>query len=377
MFGSGVLEVAIGIVLIYLLLSLICSTAREGLEALLKWRASDLERGILEMFGGEAKGAALCARLYNHPLINGLFRGDYATQKGNWWSGLPSYIPAPNFAEALISVLVRDPQAAAPPAAQQAAAPQAAQEAAAARQAAQQAAADHQAALARQAALPHQAAGAPPGTVAEQLKALAASVDAAQLLQLRAAIAALAGNDELRNGLLTLVDAAGNDMARARANIEAWFNSAMDQVSGWYKRWTQGVIFGLGLALVVLLNADTIEIGSSIARDPALRQTLIASAQESVKVRLEENKGSPEQQLAAEYRQLAKLGMPIGWDWNDPVRWPGTDPGRWLMKVIGLLGTALAISLGAPFWFDVLNKFMVVRAAVKPREKSPEEKSKD
>ena len=33
--------------------------------------------------------------------------------------------------------------------------------------------------------------------------------------------------------------------------------------------------------------------------------------------------------------------------------------------------------LGAPFWFDVLNKFMVIRATVKPREKSPDEASED
>jgi hypothetical protein len=39
--------------------------------------------------------------------------------------------------------------------------------------------------------------------------------------------------------------------------------------------------------------------------------------------------------------------------------------------------TAIAVSLGAPFWFDVLNKFVVVRSTVKPREKSQEEKSKD
>jgi hypothetical protein len=37
----------------------------------------------------------------------------------------------------------------------------------------------------------------------------------------------------------------------------------------------------------------------------------------------------------------------------------------------------MAISLGAPFWFDLLNKFMVIRSTVKPHEKSPEESSED
>ena len=39
--------------------------------------------------------------------------------------------------------------------------------------------------------------------------------------------------------------------------------------------------------------------------------------------------------------------------------------------------TAFAATLGAPFWFDVLNKVMVIRSTVKPHEKSPEEASED
>ena len=42
-------------------------------------------------------------------------------------------------------------------------------------------------------------------------------------------------------------------------------------------------------------------------------------------------------------------------------------------KIFGLFLTAFAASLGAPFWFDVLNKFMSVRGA----GKAPEEKPKD
>ncbi len=45
--------------------------------------------------------------------------------------------------------------------------------------------------------------------------------------------------------------------------------------------------------------------------------------------------------------------------------------------IAGWAITAFAVSLGAPFWFDILNKFMVVRSTVKPAEKSPPEASKD
>ena len=53
-------------------------------------------------------------------------------------------------------------------------------------------------------------------------------------------------------------------------------------------------------------------------------------------------------------------------------RWPLLAT-HWL----GWLLTAFAVSFGAPFWFDLLNRFMVVRSTVKPKEKSPEEGSKD
>ena len=46
-------------------------------------------------------------------------------------------------------------------------------------------------------------------------------------------------------------------------------------------------------------------------------------------------------------------------------------------KALGLLLTAFAISQGAPFWFDLLNKIIVIRSTVKPREKSGEQPSKD
>jgi hypothetical protein len=35
----------------------------------------------------------------------------------------------------------------------------------------------------------------------------------------------------------------------------------------------------------------------------------------------------------------------------------------WLTKVLGWFVTGLALSLGAPFWFDLLGKFMNIRGA--------------
>lgn len=50
-------------------------------------------------------------------------------------------------------------------------------------------------------------------------------------------------------------------------------------------------------------------------------------------------------------------------------------PGNFSIKLLGLLMTALAISMGAPFWFDTLNKVISIRGAGRSpteRAKSPE-----
>ena len=76
------------------------------------------------------------------------------------------------------------------------------------------------------------------------------------------------------------------------------------------------------------------------------------------------------------------MDLPIGWNVGLPKR--AVDgkvvvPAQtdWLQTLLGWLITAFAATLGAPFWFDLLNKVSVVRSTVKPREKSPDEASDD
>jgi hypothetical protein len=76
MFGSTVLEVGIGMALLFLFVRLICTAVREGAEAMLKSRAKDLKRGIREVLQ-DRQGTGITASFYNHPLIFSLFSGDY------------------------------------------------------------------------------------------------------------------------------------------------------------------------------------------------------------------------------------------------------------------------------------------------------------
>ena len=320
-FGS-IVDVIAGMLFVYLLLSLLCTALGEYIEAKLNNRAKLLRRGI-ELLLNESKGGGidLAGMLYTHGLIRPLYRD--ATQ-------LPSYIPSRTFAMALWNMATTT------------------------------------------------AAG---GGVTTDLKVV------------RGAVANLP-NEELRTALLTLIDEADGDLARARANVEQWYDSAMDRVSGWYKRRTAYTMLALGMGMAAVLNADTINIATALSRDSTLRTAVVAAAEERLDATpLPANDGQAppadadqREQAAtdavnAAYAEVASLGLPIGWVWtpandNDLRQLPGSA-GGWLLKLLGILLTGFAVSQGAPFWFDLLNKFMVIRSTVKPKEKSKEQGSKE
>ena len=170
-------------------------------------------------------------------------------------------------------------------------------------------------------------------------------------------------NDKLRRSLSALLDESGEDLEALKENVEIWFNNSMTRVSGWYKRRTQIFHLALGIILAVALNVDTILIVKALSENQTLRQSLVSQAEELAK----DPKLSAEVQAKkfGELRsQIGQLGLPIGW--SGKVN-PTTLPNR----IIGWLLTAFAISLGAPFWFDVLNKFISIRSSGRAPEEKP------
>jgi hypothetical protein len=187
-----------------------------------------------------------------------------------------------------------------------------------------------------------------------------------------------AGSEPLKDALQALLAAADGDLARLQVGVADWFNAAMDRVSGWYKRRSQIIVFCIGLVIAAAYNIDTIQVVNQLSRDSALRAALVSAAE------ARQRTGPGEAGFQQEVKVLGDLGLPLGWSFEPAGGGPLTDLRRppssvvdWVLKVLGLLLTGLAVSLGAPFWFDVLNKIVVVRSTVKPTEKSPEEPSKD
>lgn len=327
MFGLDMLDVVIGTIFVFLLLSLICTAVNEIIEGFLKKRASELALGIRELLN-DPEGNGLAKNLYEHPLVFGLFKGAYTVTGSN----LPSYIPARNFALALMDVVAPATDI-----------------------------------TTSGASCATTSSPDPETPIVNPLQSLRDSINQIQ-------------NTEVKRALLTLVDAAGDDVNKARENIENWYDSSMDRVSGWYKRRSQKIVLFLGLLVAVAMNADAIAIVRSLSENPSQRAALVAAAQNYDKPQINSNNtssdGDPLERIKKINEELPKYGLPIGWDSANSKAVPPWGL-IWLLKIIGWLITAIAISLGAPFWFDVLNKFMVIRSTVKPHEKSPEESSED
>jgi hypothetical protein len=183
-------------------------------------------------------------------------------------------------------------------------------------------------------------------------------------------------NPRLRKSLLLLIDDSEADLKKTRANVEEWFNNSMDRVSGWYKRKVQLIILLIGLVVSLLLNADSITIVRVLWTQPAVREGLAQAAQTYVQEHKDTDLKVQRDTIEAELGLLRSTNLPFGWIVAEPDASKPMDPRNlvalWrnpaelLLKVLGLVVTGAAVSLGAPFWFETLGKVVKLRATGEP-----------
>jgi hypothetical protein len=156
--------------------------------------------------------------------------------------------------------------------------------------------------------------------------------------------------------------------------LEKWFEDAMGRVNGWYKRNAQKVTIIIAVFVAFGLNASAVRIVERLDSEPKVREAVVAQAEAlSKEGKLAPGKEEASLKAAAEqasgaYRQVADLKLPLFWAGDNVPK----SPGGIISAVIGCLLTAVAISLGAPFWFDALGKLSNLRTA----GKRPEEDEK-
>jgi hypothetical protein len=186
---------------------------------------------------------------------------------------------------------------------------------------------------------------------------------------------------ELKELLRFLLRDAKGDQQVFEYKVDQWFVQVMDRVSGWYKRTTRYWLLGVGMGIAVLFNADTISIYQALSRDAALRNSLNATALSFTS----DNSGRPVAAApalpigaVAPVTSLPNTVQPthtggtgtridlarvdshtsaLGLGWSN-MHFDQMDIFMVLEKIVGWFVTALAISLGAGFWFDALRRLV-------------------
>ncbi|MCB9280658.1 MAG: hypothetical protein H6562_17330 [Lewinellaceae bacterium] len=180
---------------------------------------------------------------------------------------------------------------------------------------------------------------------------------------------------------------------KAKANFKKQYNEIMDRATGWYKRSVQFILLIIGLVIAISFDADTFKIYSNLTSNPQARQELLSLAENFVNedkisvytagadtsavadtAEVSRLKGLVDSLL---YNEIQNVPTPLGLGWQSPLSAQlkaAQDGGQkawrfYLYKIFGWIVTALAVSLGAPFWFDMLQKVIRIRnAGNKPDE---------
>ncbi|PSL46476.1 hypothetical protein CLV51_103455 [Chitinophaga niastensis] len=211
--------------------------------------------------------------------------------------------------------------------------------------------------------------------------------------------------------LQNLFEDAHHDVKQFRVNMEGWFNETMTRASGWYRKQTQTWLLVIGIGIAALFNVDSIAIARILMKDKNVREQMVQLAvsrtpaytaitdtlirknivhkdsaffRSDTSLRVFVNDTA----LIGVYAMLRNdagdaknvLGISRGCLTDSSgghkiTRCGFTHPFQqngWLIFA-GWLVTALAISLGAPFWFDLLGKVVKFRSTVPaPETASPQ-----
>ena len=186
---------------------------------------------------------------------------------------------------------------------------------------------------------------------------------------------------DLKVLLQSFVDQSGGDTATLdglRTRMENWYNAYMEEVGAWFRRKVRRFIILASVMVTVALNVDSIRLVRDLYRDDALREPLIAAAIAQVE------KGTPgapagdaAEQMKHIKRQLKEIEsfqLPLGWQVDKATgrikAGNQFNSKRILATLLGYAFTVVALTMGAPFWFQAMQRLLALRRTPKTSEAS-------
>jgi|GEM_PF-4760693 hypothetical protein len=290
MFGSVILEIAIGVIFIYLALSLLCTAINEGISGFFSMRSRTLSIW-LENFLGDRD---LIANFYNNPLIRNLVQ-----KPGK----KPSYIPSSIFSATILDNILK-------------------------------------------------VYTTIPGVTADLVNAIATSPIP----------------QNLKDTLSTLARTAENKIENLKTSLEKYFDDAMDRVSGWYKRYVNNIILAISIVICGSMNIDTIDMVKELSSNSNMRIALSSYAVQSVSTVTNQSQAVGPV-LDVINGVVTNTQIPFGWN-NLSAEIPARSNNEcwlWIEKILGIIVSAIAVSLGSPFWFNMLEQAIKL-AGIEPKK---------
>lgn len=389
MLDNVALDVVIGLIFIFLIYSLLATTINEGIAANLNLRGRKLEHAIRRMLDDgfhtehtfwsvawdilksvfyrfkkfilyfrftcpvpkETKNMSFVELFYNEPLIK--YLGE------NKISKRPSYISPDFFSKAVLKILFDK------------------------------------------------------GKSPEITACLEGLTDEEKFIHIKKGAATLTEINETRTLLLTMLDNSNEDIEVFKSKLENWFDETMHRASGWYKKQSQVITLLIGFSIAVTFNVDSIKLVKQLSRDKEAAKKMTALSVQYVESHKDSTGHLSEKHEAiaksfflradslikSDFKSANQI-IGIGWDYSDslkkfcnnklknhekciqpcvfkkiPVK-TNYQKVEFIFSnfnfrtILGYIITAIAISFGAPFWFDLLSKFVSIRGAgTKPTTK--------
>ena len=272
MFDHPIIDVGLGLIFFYVVLSLVASAVQEWIASLFALRSKNLWLGVQNLIGN-----IYAQKVYEHPLVKNLSKKNK----------LPSYIASGTLSAVLLEVIAKESNN-----------------------------------------KPY---------VAHKADEVSALVDK------------VSDEHPLKEILGALIDNSEDAANVLKDRLSNWFDEGMSRVSGWYRRQVKAMIFIIAIIVTMAINASSIHIAEELWKNDTLRSQISAQAQTAAHA-------SEISELEASNLKNLEV-FPIGWE-SLPSGYLD-----WFKTLLGWLITTAAVSLGAPFWFDLLGKVANLRGS--------------